>query len=277
MSWKMARFYFSVAVVSLLVVMLLSGRAAAVLVIASDDASDSAYSTGSPVWATGDNGGMGFNSWSLSTGGSPAGFFIGDSTGLSNPGADINTSGKSFGMFAGDNNSSTNEFADAVRSFSSALAVGSTFSLDLAVNFRNGNKGFDLRNSGGSTIFNFNVGGDDYRVNAAATGNGSIGNTYSSNTEFLFSFTQTSTTGGTWSINRSGGVSDFDTGTYSGVAAGFKLYISGTGGGSPNDLFANSFQITAIPEASSIFAVGLFGLSSAAIAWLRKRHNAGAP
>jgi len=211
----------------------------------SDNAGNPAYSDG---WATGDNGGTGFQAWNLFTTGTDtsnfAGVFIGNSTTLATPGADINTTGASWGMF-GTGTAASN----AERSFDTPLDVGQTFSIDLAVNFRNGFKGLDLRDASG-TIFNFNIGGDDYVVNGATTGNGSIGNTYSDNTAFNLSFTQTSASGGTWTITRSGGVSDSDSGTYTGVATSFKLYVGGTGGGDANNLFANNATI--VPEPSTL-------------------------
>src|SRR3954463_12854319 len=66
----------------------------------SDNAANPAYSDG---WATGDNGGTGFQAWNLFTTGTDmsnfAGVFIGNSTTLATPGADINTTGASWGMF----------------------------------------------------------------------------------------------------------------------------------------------------------------------------------
>jgi hypothetical protein len=74
----------------------------------------------------------------------------------------------------------------------------------MAVNCRNGAKGVDLFGTDNIQIFKFNAGSDDYTVAGAATGNGSIGNSYSNNTLFDLRFEQTSSTGGTWSIARSG-------------------------------------------------------------------------
>jgi hypothetical protein len=232
------------------------------VIVGSDDAGN--YTT----WNSGDNGGTGFDVWSF-VGSGVHGYFLGSSTGLSSPGANINSGGgTSFGMYGEGGGG----FADAGRNFSSPLTVGGTFSLDLAVNFRNGNKGIDLRNGSGSTIFNFNVGGDDHVV-TAATGGGSIGNAYSDNTAFRLTFTQTSLSGGAWTIARSGGVTDFDSGTYSGLAAGFKLYTAGTGGGSPNNLMANNLVITAaVPEASALLFGGLVCLVAGSQAWRRSRR-----
>jgi hypothetical protein len=240
------------------------------LVLGVDNASASAYADG---WTSGDNGaisGSAFGDWTLSSDAGTAGFagfFIGDSTFLNpgNTGANINASGASFGLFA---NQDGGAFATASRNFSSPLSIGDTFSLDVAVNFRNGNKGFNLFD-GGTQIFNFNVGSDDYVVNDAATGLGSIGNAYDANTAFTLSFTQSSLVGGTWQIVRSGGLTDLDSGTYNGLASGFSLYNSGTDGGDQNNFFANNMSITAVPEPSSFAMV--FCCGGAALVYRRRK------
>ncbi len=95
----------------------------------------------SDVWATGDNGGTlgSFLPWGLTNngGGGFAGYFIGDSTIGS---GDLNTGGVSFGLFANP----TGVFADANHNFVAPLLLGQTFSLNVGVDFRNGNKGFSL-------------------------------------------------------------------------------------------------------------------------------------
>ena len=232
------------------------------VVVGSDFASDSAYDGG---WNNATDGGTAgtFGAWSLTSTGGAAGRFIGDSTSLGSPGANINTSGESFGMFG-----HSSQTSEAFRDFGgNSLGVGQTFSLNLAVNFRNGIKGFDLRDSSDAVIFNFNVASDDYVVQFAASGNGSIGNSYSANTAFQLSFTQTSGSGGTWSIIRSGGVSDSDSGTYSGVAENFKFYEAFTtgGGAAPDNLFINSLVV--VPEPAS----GALGLLGAALLLRRRR------
>jgi len=222
--------------------------------VGSDFASDSAYNSG---WNNGTDGGTAgtFGAWTLTNTAAQAGRFIGDSTSLApgNTGANINTVGESFGMFG-----HSGQTSEAFRDFNgNSLGVGQTFSFDLAVNFRNGDKGFDLRNSADVVIFNLNIGSNDYVVNNATFGNGSIGNTYSANTAFQLSFTQTSGAGGTWSIIRSGGVSDSDSGTYTGVAENFKFYVISTGNSdNENNLFINSLAV--VPEPTSM-ALGLLG------------------
>ena len=245
------------------------GAVAQAAVVGTDNASAAAYADG---WQTGDNGavtGNAFNAWNLVTttpANSFAGHFIGDSTQLSGgTGADLNTNGSSFGLYA---NPTGSVEADAFRTFNGALAAGQTFSVNLGVNFRNGNKGMNLQDAGGNTLFTLNVGGDDYTVYDASSGTGSIGNAYSSNTAFNLSFTQTTATGGTFTINRTGGVTGTTTGTYNGVASGIKLYENGTDtGDGSNNLFANSLSISgAVPEPASL---GLLGV--AAVGLLRRR------
>lgn len=219
-------------------------------------------------WQDGDNtniSGTPFGNWSLVANATAgfAGFFIGDSQLLDGgSGADINSSDVSFGIFG--NGGGT---ADAILGLDSALAVGQSLSFDLAVNFRNGNKGVDIRDGADATIFNFNIGSDDHVVSNATTGNGSTGNAYSANTAFNLSFTQTSAAGGTWTIDRSGGVTDSDSGTYTGSIASLKLYNVAQDGGDPNNLFANNFAVV-VPEPSSM---ALLGLGSLAVMLRRRR------
>lgn len=221
-------------------------------VLASNTGNDNASNYS--AWTSGSNSGTGFNPWSLNSDNSKggfAGFFLGDSTalgggGANSGGADINTGGSSFGMYA---NSNANVFANADRSFNGgALSAGQVFSLDLAVNFRNGAKGINLRNDTGGVIFTFNVTGNNYVVSDAATTSGSFGD-YSANSAFHLSFTQTSDTGGTWMITRSGGISNTVTGTYGGDAFSFRLFIGNTDdGNAQNNLYANNLAITGVPE-----------------------------
>jgi hypothetical protein len=179
-----------------------------------------------------------------------AGRFLGDSKNLAGgSGGDINTAGRSWGMFGqsggtGSGQSDAYGFLKDGAGNNADLGVGQTLSLDIAVNYRNGYKGVAMRDASNAELFTFNIGGDDHVVSNAATGNGSIGNDYSSNTVFRIALTQTSGSGGTWTITRSGGVSDFDTGTYSGVVSNFKLYIGQTEGGSENDLYVNNLSVT---------------------------------
>jgi len=181
-----------------------------------------------------------------------AGFAVQDSTGLASPGnyPNINTSGRAWRLFGsrGVDGTGTAE-ADAYGLLKdgsgndAALSAGQTLSLDIAVNWRNGYKGFAARNAGGTELFTLNTGGDDYVIYNAATGNGSIGNTWSDNTVFHIAVTQTNGTGGVWTITRSGGVIGTNSGTYSGLVSNFKLYTSQTDAGSQNDFYANNIAV----------------------------------
>ena len=181
-----------------------------------------------------------------------AGVDLDDSSELANPGSypDINTAGRSWHMYGvsggagGHGESAAYGFLKDGTGKDAALSAGQTLSLDIAVNFRNGYKGFAAKDAGGAEIFTFNVGGDDYAVSHAATGNGSIGNTYSDNAIFHFALTQTKPTGGTWFITRSGGVAAKATGTYTGAVANFKLYVGQTDSGNADDFYFNNIAVT---------------------------------
>ena len=215
-------------------------------------------------WINGTNGGTAgtFNPWDLTNnnngGANFAGYFLGDSTlGSGN----INTGGVSFAVYANP----AAAFADAIRSFGSTLSLGQTFKLDIAVNFRNGNKGFSLFD-GATQIFNLNVGADDYTINGSSIGAG-----YSSTAVFSLALTQTSLTTGTYSVFYSG-TSLFYNGGYTGLASGFKLYNSGTDSGvNENNLYFNNLAI--VPEPSSLALIAGPALLGAWF-FVRRRRSA---
>ncbi|HEY4283586.1 MAG TPA: PEP-CTERM sorting domain-containing protein [Chthoniobacterales bacterium] len=229
----------------------------------SDNAADLAYGGSGAGSFDGKDGGtpVSFSPWMVTpnpTGTTSAGSFIGDSTTLAsnNSGGNVNTSGVSFGLFG-----HSGAFVNAVRSFDAPLLNGQSFIIQLAVNFRNGNKGIDVRDPNGNVIFDLNIGGDDYSVNNTGGGTTNLFDmVYDPNTVFTVQLTQIDPTDGSWTIIRSGG----HTGTatsgifpYQGLAASFDLYnVATTGGGAPEDnLFFNNIQI--VPEPSTL--VLLFG------------------
>lgn len=208
--------------------------------VGSDNADENAYTAGR--WESGVNGGTGFRGWNL-VASKPdeqhCGFVLAPSP---MGGGVINShGGRAFGMHARGQGSSS----EAYRTFEAPLEPGQSFSVDLAVNFRSGHRGLDLRSAGEERrIFNFNIGTEDHVVHGAATGNGSIGDAYHSDTVFTVTFTQTSTEGGTWKIERRGGVSADTTGTYEGQAGGVKFYVMDTDESPENDLWVNNLTIT---------------------------------
>lgn len=218
-----------------------------------DNASADAYAKAWTAENSGKTAGDAFSAWRLHVlpEGSPvsaAEFSVGDSKTVGDPGADINSNGKSFGLL-GKRVDGKDIEAAAFREFNGGgLAVGQTFAIDLAVNYRNGFKGIDVRSgtekdNDRKNLFTFNIGGDDYVVSNAASNNGSVGNEYKGDTSFHIELTQTAATGGTWKITRAGG-GEPATGSYNGVPTGFKLYCSGTDGTKYDRLFANNLRIT---------------------------------
>jgi autotransporter-associated beta strand protein len=126
---------------------------------ASDSSANSAYSDG---WTGGDNGGSGFNSWTLASG-APSGNFAGNyTTGTANNGVSGFTGGGAFMQYAKFNNDGV--FANADRSLSSSMGIGDTFSFQWGVNFdannANGAKGFSIYTggTGGTQVVNVNIG-----------------------------------------------------------------------------------------------------------------------
>ena len=216
--------------------------------LGTDNASAPAYVAG---WSNGTDGGItglgAFGQWFLNTN-LPAAYTISSAAGIGSANsAAIDSAGVSFRILQTNGEASAFRFLDPA-----GLGVGQTFSIQLAVNFRSGYKGLDLRGVGTNdpTIFNFNIGGDDYAVNGAASGNGSVGSTYSANSVFTLSFTQTSSAGGTWTIARSGGLSSLTNGTYTGVARSIKLYNSSPGPEPEHALFVNNLAITPVAGTS---------------------------
>ena len=128
---------------------------------ASDSSTNSAYSDG---WGGGDNGGFGFNGWTLNSG-APSGNFAGNyTTGTANNGVTgFAGGGGAFMQFAKFDNSGV--FAEADRSLSSSMGIGDTFSFQWGVNWDsgngNGNKGFNIYvgGTGGTQVINMNIGG----------------------------------------------------------------------------------------------------------------------
>ena len=205
---------------SILILILAGGLASGYAATPGGDSPDSPEYAGDK-WESGQNAGKGFVGWNLVTSGPEAGAKI--------------------GLFArGKGNR-----VDAYRSFDAALEPGQTFEVQVSVNFRNGNKGLDLRGVGeDKTLFNLNIAGDDYKVNLATTGNGSLGNEYSDKTVFTIVFTQKDSMGGTWKITRTGGVNSTHEGNYEGVASGVKFYVIDTDPGPENELWFNHLKIT---------------------------------
>lgn len=237
-------------------------------------ASDNAGNYGG-VWSNGSNGGTGFTVWDLSGNNNDsttnfAGYFLASSTAGS---GDINTGGNSFGIYA---NPAT-AFANANRGFAQGdLLSGQTFSLQLAVNFRNGNKGLNLY-SGTTQLFNFNVGGDNYSFTPAGGTGTNLSFAYQADSVFTLSFTRTIGTAFDVSIVRTsnaGGTETFSQSFDFGASINnFRLYNSGTDdGGAANNLYFNNLAISAVPEPTTLSLVAI-GTAFGGWAFTRRRRG----
>jgi hypothetical protein len=215
---------------------------------AHDDAADSAYDDG---WQHMDNGGYGFGAWVMNawSNSSAAYFGIGSST-ANGGGSNIDTSGESFRIM---NSTDTNDYIEVFRYLNSALEAGQTFSFDMDVNWREpAFKGIRLRDDGDVTIFRLEVGEWDGQpsgtwVADVAGVNTQIHTDYHEDTQYHVALEQTSSTGGTWSVTRSGGLSDLDSGSYTGKVSSFQLYSSLASSDAQQDIYFNSFDVSYTP------------------------------
>lgn len=247
-------------VVGLLISLVLSSRASSA-VVASDTADNAAYNDG---WQSGDNGGTGFNAWSLSAPSGNSAFLF---TSTANGNGDGNSDGdidgtinRSWGLF-GD---STSAAAEAVRSFAfGSLALGHVLHVDMDNGFidNNGNGnavGLSLRNSSGQNVFEFLFRGGQsfYQVNdAGGFGNSTIGFS-DEGLELDFRLTSAST----YSLAIKGlnpSANNTVTGTLMNPLGGqsisqlrlFNYDAGGSGGNGERNAYFNNIVITSVPEA----------------------------
>jgi hypothetical protein len=217
-----------------------------------DDASN--YTSG--TWTNGSNGGSGFDAWSLSSGGGNSGWFIGTSTnGIGGDGS-LDTSGQSFGMYG-----HSTEYADATRDFGSPFEDNFIFTIELGVNYRNGNKGFNLQDSSNADLFLFQVASDAYNYQNQG-GSGSLtdlGWSYKSDSIITLSFSNTpsANTYGV-SISRNDGVSTNITMDFGAEADGIKLFCGDTGGSdAENNLYFNNMSMVPEPMTAGLLFIGV--------------------
>lgn len=212
----------------------------------TDDASRySSSNTGTSRWmGNAHRGDIEFGNWeheAVPNAGS-AGRFIGSSK---EGAGDIDTGGQSFGIYANPALAPA-PYASSTRKFAKpALTTGDIFSFKLAVNNRSpGNRGFDLRSTAGTTLFNFDVRSGGYYVNG--DNGASLNASHHVNTVFTFTFTQRERRVD-YLIERSGGITASLSGSFvadSGSLASVKFYISGTGTGPASNLYFNQFSLS---------------------------------
>lgn len=239
--------------------------------LADDHAGNYASNTSAPAgWLSGAHrGDVNHGDWSFESAanGGAVGRFIGDSSLI---GGNINTNGKAFGIYA--NPPSGAPFYAARKSFAKpALTTGDTIVFQISVDFRNGSKGFNLRDTADNSVWTFNVGRVDginggyyIRNGSGANGvpydNGQQFGGYHANTVFTFTFTQRERAL-EWTVARSGGIAATVNGSApieSGSMGSVRFFISGTdAGGLPsNNLYFNNFTFQTAPRGDSPLALG---------------------
>lgn len=226
--------------------------------IASDNGGN--YSGG---FTNGSNGGTGFGAWTITAnqGSGFAGSFIGDPA----SGGVSGMSSTSFGLYA--NPAASGASVDAIRSFSSALNVGDTFSFDWGVNWDSngaGNKGFSLYSggAGGTELININMGGS-----AAITINGnSMFANYGTAAMTLNFEVVNANTLRVYGTGRDGSESFDDTFDITGFTADtFKFYAEGLSNDTSDNRQPYFNNLEVVPEPSTIVLglVGVVGLIAA--------------
>ena len=232
--------------------------------IAFDTSSNAEYDGG---WNGGENGGYGFNSWTLSS--SDAGTYI-DSSARGSQG--FRQWSESWGS------------SSATRTFSSALSAGQTFSIDLGhFGGNDGEVGISLI-SGASTVFNVKLSagasywqawdGGNYDLNGippGALGTGMADYFTTDNDTATFSFTYNGGDSyGMSLVNSSDNGFEFsasDAGNDISSINGVVIYNNGQGGG--KNFYVD--QLSIIPEPATI---GLLGFVGSSLVWFRKRFAA---
>jgi hypothetical protein len=253
---------------------LLTGHCSGQTTLASDSATDPAYSGG---WSAGQNGGYGFGAWSFNgTDATPAGTYQGISTSSS--------LGTSWSLMA---NSSSSGLANAGRSITGGLQAGQTFQLTLQNPVNNAGtytyRGFDILFTGGTDN---NVGGDntsairisvfDYFnsamnwniTDASSHPNSSLSAITTGASGMILDLTLNSSTAYTLTLAPQSNPSSPYL-TFSGTLASSIDYVDfrdyNTASSGPTDT-ANNFNIgsmgiTAVPEPSSLALLGMGALS----------------
>ena len=232
--------------------------------IAYDDSQDAAYDSG---WNGGENGGYGFNPWTLSS--ANGGTYIEDSTRGS---TGFRQWSESWGNSA------------ATRTFASALSAGDTFSMTVGhFGGNDGQLGISLI-SGASTVFNVKLDsgsahwrawdGGDYDLNGlppGALGTGMADYFTTDNDTATFSFTYNGGNSYGMSLidssNNGFTFSEHNAGNDISSITGVVIYNNGQGGG--KNYYVD--QLSIIPEPATI---GLLGFVGSSLVWFRKRFAA---
>lgn len=198
-------------------------------------------------WNDQDNGGFGFGAWNLWNE-NQGGHFI--SSAAADGFGNIDVNGVSFGMYG--NPSGTN-FSHAKRAFS-YWSDGAIFSFQVAIAYRNGNKGFDLYGTGDEFLFNFNASDDQYKAQGSNLG-------WDYNPTSVFNVVVTQTGADLDVLILRDGDSYLTTITGKSLES-FKFYCGSTDQGSQlNNLYFNSLKVSYfypedVPETADVVIEG---------------------
>ena len=246
---------------------------AAITTIAQDSADDAVYSSGT---FDGLNGGTGFNPFVVvNNASSTNGSFIATGSPIGS-----GASNKAFNLYnyapQGVNT------IDATRSFTTPLTTGSTFSADFKnLGIANGGfVGYTLRNTAGSTLFQFGfIGGTNNYFFGDGTTSTDTGLFYTSG-GLHTSVTLTAPTTYSFSVQRLSDVSPtVFTGTLGSSGAIDRVVFSDNFGGQDSDVQFNNLSITnsvsAAPEPSQLAGLAFTGLGAFGLVMkARKRRSA---
>ena len=212
-------------------------------ITAKDDASDMTYGDG---WSNEENGGFGFEKWDLWTNleGGNAGHFISSSSG--DGFGDIDVNSNSFGMYG---NPSGDNYANAQRLVKN-WGDGATFTIDLAIAYRNGNKGIDIFDSDFNKLWTFKAENDKYYAGGVEQSWA-----YSQTSIFIITVTQN---GSNLDISIERGTDTYSTTINNESLYAFKLYVGSTDvGNALNNLYFNNLKIeysdpTKVPSSANV-------------------------
>ncbi len=220
-------------------------------VCGSDNANAATYDS----WASGDNGGTNFGTWTLSATGnvSQTGFFVGSSAsngdGDGNSDGDINVGGEAWGLYA--NSSQT---TNAVRAFASNLVANSTFSIKMDNGFidNGATVGFGLQNASGDNLLEFYYRGGDgtnsYKKNDLG-GEANVGLGYTDEgLSLTFNFPTATTYTAVLTSVSSGSTVSFsgslkNPGANGQAISKIRLFNFNAGNGGTNNLFFNNLSV----------------------------------
>ena len=251
---------------------------------AFDSAADTAYDTG---WTAGSNGGFGFTPWRIDSNADAthfAGTFIGDA-GASSVNPAINTNGRAFGMYANVPPDTTGASVSAQRDFTGGVLMpGQSFSLQIALNYRDGAKGVYLNGVspfGNGVLGGFFTGGFPHHHSLflyGATPEQGVDYTfhdYHPDSLFTITFTMVELTVLQANLTRTtaNGIEHVVTLTANvsaPTASGFNLYYGSTAQSAPQlDLYSNNFAVVPEPGTVGLLIVGSL---AAGLRFIRRRR-----